>query len=515
MNSLKVVSLIALWIVSSITICLSQDIKAEYSSAVSELKTLKNRQDSTQNQIDRNRQLLENRPDQKDAYSKAIVTLEDQLYEINSKISKVSAIILSLESQLPRNEQTSQSSNTTATADISKESRNLFENYFFITNIPRNDLSKINKTSAAEAKTIALTRSIELLYAEMEAMKERYDNAQSQKEIEDMLKEAAQIQERIEVADSEIESVWGSIYNLKADTYLILVDKLSGIDRLQLEQIDNDLRAVRRAESLAEGQAAPNTVLFPLQKELVLHYEQMLATNLELKLAQDSISKQLSALPKTKLNLPRIVFEPRSLVVYSAVTMDGKYGYTSVDSIPEIIVPTKGVYYSVQVATMATKPTSLSFFRGGKPLHLVRLSNGQLQYVLGGFKTHAETQSCVNQLYKAGYRGPSIVAWVDGVYTPALKAKAAEEAIDKANAGRFKIEIRTRNSALSSSLREIVDMHSADKQISRVQDGSDLIFTIFQFANKEEAEVIAEIIRTKENTKVEVIAIGDKVENIK
>lgn len=235
MNSLKVVSLIALWIVSSITICLSQDIKAEYSSAVSELKTLKNRQDSTQNQIDRNRQLLENRPDQKDAYSKAIVTLEDQLYEINSKISKVSAIILSLESQLPKNEQTSQSSNTKLTPDISKESRNLFENYFFVTNIPRNDLSKINKTSAAEAKTIALTRSIELLYAEMEAMKERHDNAQSQKEIEDMLKEATQIQERIDVADSEIESVWGSIYNLKTDTYLILVDKLSGIDRLQLE----------------------------------------------------------------------------------------------------------------------------------------------------------------------------------------------------------------------------------------------------------------------------------------
>lgn len=482
----------------------AQNQQQEYDQLVIDLKQLRTKQDSTQNLIERNRQLLENRPDNKDTYSKAILRLEDELYEINSQISKLSSKINAVESSMPVKKQETENRNTgTSSSGSLKESANLFRNYFFMTNLSKEEQAIIASTAAAETKAQKLITQIEPLYTELAQIKEEYDAAETPRKVEELMTKAQILKKQIEELDREIDNSWGKVFKFKSDKYPVLLDKLSGIDRLKLEQIDNNTRLVRRAESLSSSKEAPNAIIFPLQKELTLYYEQVLAANLELKMSMDSLARQVSALPKSKPDFPALTFAPRVLVVYTDVIMDGKYDFNGVGEIPELIIPHKGVYYSIGVATMPKAPADINFFRGGRPLHYVKLDNNMLQYVLGGYRTYAEAAASVTRLQKAGYRNPVIAAWVDGVYTPAAKAKAAQELMGTSKAG-YNVEIRTTNSSVSSSLHEVVEMHAKGKQVSRVQEGREFIFTITGFTTKEEAEVIAEILRSKGNSKVTV-----------
>lgn len=485
----------------------AQNQQQEYNQLVVDLKQLRTKQDSTQNLIEKNRQLLENRPDNAETYSKVILKLEDELYEINAKISKLSSKISALENSMPvrKDEKLNQSTgSSTSSSSSAKESANLFRNYFFMTNLSKEDQATITSTASAEALAKRLTAQIEPLYTQLAEIKEAYDAATTPREVDELMTKARIIKKQIEDLDREIDDTWGKVFRFKSDKYLILLDKLTGIDRLKLEQIDNNTRLVRRAESLSGSKEAPNAVLFPLQKELTLYYEQVLASNLELKMAMDSLARQVSTLPKEKPDFPVLVFTPRVLVVYSDVVMDSKYDFSSVGEIPELIIPHKGVYYSIGVATMPKAPAELSFFRGGRPLHYVKLDNGMLQYVLGGYRTYAEAAASVTRLQKIGYRNPVIAAWVDGVYTPAAKAKAAEELLGTSKDG-YNVEIRTTNSSFSGLLHEVVEMHAKGKQVLRVQEGREFIFTITGFNTKEEAEVIAEILRSKGSSKVTVL----------
>lgn len=476
-------------------------------------KRLKQSEDSVQTLIARNRTLFENRPDNKDTYAAEVVRLEGVLYDIRSNISKIAAQIFQVEQEyISRN--ISNSDPSTPNSDtgnalglMNKESRNLFNNYFFVSNLSKAEIAYLSSSAQVEKQIASVQSAVNRLYKELGELKDRYDKTTSQNEVDTLFVQAKELKTRITATDNQIAQSWQKLFNQKIDTYLVLIDKLKGVDRLTLEQIDQKSRAVRREEAFAAEQLAPNTVLFQTQKRLALDYEVLLAQNLDLNMALDSLSKQIATLTIDKPSYPDITFAPRNLIVYGAITLTGKYSYSSVDSIPEIKIPKTGIYYAIQVAAMAKAPAALSFFKGGEPLQVEKLTDGRLRYTLGGFTSYAEAQKGVNQLIKAGFKAPVMMAWVNGVFTPSLKAKAEEANIVKsaeADGKIYKIEIKTNNAALSTALKEIVDMHAKGKQMTRMNQGSNYIFTVLQFATKAEAEVVAQIIRDK-NREVTVI----------
>lgn len=479
--------------------CLAQ--QNEYGALTSQLQLQKSRQDSTQKAIASSRKLLETNPENRDSYTKKIIALEDELYAINSKIAELNAKIVVIEAQMPTDNNRQQGGSV-------KESAYLYDNSFFVSNISKADLELIRTGSKAEARAGELIAEILPLYEELKGVKTAYDEAKTPREVEELLTKAIELRRKIEEIDGQIAEGWGRVFQVKTDNYVVLLDKATGIDRIKLEQLENENRSVRRAESLAEAGMARNATVFALQKQLTVNYELLLADKLSLRLATEALAKEsasVASLPRE--SFPEVEFKPRVLIVYSDIVLDGNYDFTRVDDIPELIVPERGVYYAVGVATMAQKPTTLKFFRGGRPLHVVNLPGKQLQYVLGGFQTYAQVQTSVQKMLKAGFKNPVIAAWVDGKYTTAAKAKAAQEVIAKESRMSYKIEIKTTNVNISKTLNEVVEMHARGKQVSRVQNGAEFIFTIMEFDSKEQADVIAEILRTKGNTKVEVISI--------
>lgn len=481
MRFTRTILMTLMWIALSASGAFCQTAKSEYQRLVSEFKATKTSQDSIQRLIDMNRGIVETTPEKRDMIAQIIISLEDELYTLNAKITKFSNAIASIEPDR---------------AEITG-------------NTPAGGTFAFKNTAAIEAQIATISRTIPPLYAELQECKQQYAEAKTPAAVEELLEQSKHIKAKITAADSLVGDIWTPVYDKKIDSYLVTVDKINGIDRLQLEQIDNEARAARRREALASESIAPNTIIYPAQKSLLAKYELLIANMLDLKAASDSISKVISSPPKEMPSYPDIVFEPRSFVIYSGIELGAKYEGMVVDSIPELVVPKTGAYYTVQVLLTANRPTSFASFRGAEPLRATRAANKMYQYTAGGFGDYKSALAAVTKLQRAGYRNTLVIlAWVDGALTTTAKARAAEETVVKNNTGNFSVEVKTRNQTLINTLRAIVDEHSADKQITRAIQADDTLFSIFPFSDRAQADNLAKIIKAKENTTVEVITLN-------
>lgn len=498
MRTVKYTSAALLWITLSITAAMGQD----NSALVKEYRNTKKSADSVQNAISDYRDLLGTDKTKDEGYTSKIISLENTLYTLKAKLEQLGGELLSNDPDALQKI----AKELEATAEV-KQYLNLVDDPFVRKNLSPTDISLISSAKIVEPKIEVVGKEIETHYEQLTRAKSLYMKTYIPKELDSLTSLTKELKELINGNDSSIEHAWKSIYDKKLDAYLMLIDKMENVDRIQIEEMENARRSFRRAEALSVSSQAPKLTLYWSQRELLLRYEMLIATKLGQKLASDSLKKELNTL--TRVNLPTIGLKPRSLVVYSKPFSDGVYTSQDPDSIPPLVVPQKGIYYSVQVAVLQNKPASLEIFRGVRPLRVRKLSNGMSQYLSGGFKTYNEALAAVMQLQKVGFRNPvAMVAWVDGAVTTTAKAKVAEDIITKANVGKFRIEVLTQNSELATSLRQIVDDVSTGKQITRSGRGDDMLFTITQFNNQLEAESLAEIIEANEDTKVEIIKIN-------
>lgn len=461
-------------------------------------------QDSLRTLLNNYRLELQNDPSKQATLSAKLVTLEEQLYQADAKVAQTTAQLIEMDPQAAK--QLLENLKTSGQTTIG--SRTLLENPTLRTLLSDRDMALFRSTASVEKQVATLQSSIKSLYSELSEVKQEYDQSMKSTQIDSLLAQSKNIKEQISEEDHQIERLWRPIYDKKIETYLVLADKI-GVERQQLERIDEYSRQVRRVEAESSNVVAPNAALFSPQRSLVLKYESILADKLGMGIAKDSISKLISLIPADQTKLPNLEFEHRSLIVYSKVFNDGEYDFQGgTESIPQLEVPRKGIYYTVQIYSLQSKAKSLDTFKNIRPLRVSKNASGMNIYLAGGFRKHAEAQTAINQILKWGYRyNVLMLAWVDGVSTTPLKAKATQEAIEKANAGRFKLEVTTQNSTLISQMRSIVDSFAPNKQITRSQNGSQTVFTILEFDNKTGAIGLAEILKTKDKTEVEIIKI--------
>lgn len=511
MHAIKLTILTLTLILVTVVTASSQNPQQEYKALTEQLASFKSIQDSTQNLINRNRQLLENRPENREQYSKAIISLEEKLYELNSRIASISAAIIALESQLPKIEVTTTGGDrpVSSSNNGAKESRNLYDNYIFTSNFTKNQLAQFNTSSSIEAQVVELIAQIETLYRQLQTLKAEYDSAATQEAVDELATKSRVVKAQIAELDQAITKIWLPLYNFKIDSYLVLIDKLGSVDRLRLEQIETDSRNIRRAETLAESMIAPSASVFNLQRSLALHYEMLIAENLDLRMAMDSLNRAAAIIGDENMQFEAIDFQPRELIIYGDVVMDGIYNFATVDEIPKLQLPLKGVYYAIQVAAMPTKPSSLNFFKGGRPLQQNHLPNGSKQYLLGGYKTYAAAQKAVTQLRAAGYKAPVAMAWLNGKSVSLASAKAAEVATQD-DGKTYVVEVLTADPEASNQIRDIVNQYAAGRQIARIQQGDKMLYTISPFAIKVDAQDVMNTLMNNIKAEIKIVAIEEK-----
>lgn len=467
-------------------------------------------EDSTLKQIETSRTLYQNDPTHRSTHASNIVDLEGRLYELRENLGRMNMDLSKLEMSELANSFSSPES-------AGKSSAKLFSNPFFAENLTPEDLKRLSSCQPLEAQIPPLLVQAEQLYAKLQALKKVYDTSDSQQEVDNTLAQAVELKAKIGKIDQQIQSIWGELYLFKSDKYLVLND-LAQIDRLNLEQLEQESRAVRRAESIASEGMLGGASVFYLQRNLALKNEMALAQSLKMIPAMDSLKKEQVALADkmaSKGQYPDIIFAPRSLVVYGVVNTSGSGALKAVSEIPELRLPEKGIYYTIQVALMQKPATSITMFRKASPLQYQKLSDGRVRYTLGGFDDYAQAQKAVSQLTKAGFRAPIMVSWVDGAYTSTLKAKAEQAKRTAAGvktgsvgSGAYKIEVTgAMNSTISHDLRDIIEAYASGKQTARVVSGTDYLFTITQFDTKSQADKLIAVMAQNGITKAKVVEI--------
>ena len=442
--------------------------------------------------------------DEQKRASDDIVRLEGEVYDLRAQASKISSRIAALEQQVA--EQSLE--RTEAAGRI--EHRGLFNNAIFTQNLARKDLQVLSSAAGVEKPVAGLYNQARTLYARLKSLKTAYDAATSQSQLEGLPAEAARIKEQIVQLNSELARLWLPLYNYKIDTYLVLMDKIEGVDRSVLEALESQGREVRRTEAFSEGLLDAAFVAFDAQRAYAQAYERAIAKGAGLHLAADSLMRLKPLLGDVE-RMEDLAFDPRVLTIYAPVSfVKEDYPIAKVDEVPDAVIPEKGVYYSVQIALMSAAPKSLDMFKGAWPLQVQHTSDGKLRYMVGGFDRYADAQAAVSKLVKAGYKAPVMVAWVDGAFTSTSKAKAVEATMPKTQSavGTFVLEVSTTEASVGEKLRSVVEMHGGDdKTIARATKGKELIFTVAQFTDRYAAEVLAQIVRERTGASVDVVEI--------
>lgn len=480
---------------------------------------LKAQEDSTVTLIGSKRKLFES-SSEREKLGHEIVQLESELFEIRNRMGKITAQVAAIEqdyiidhmddpAEMPADEESDRGAKT------------LFANPFFTANLAQNDVALFTLTPLVEPEVRKIDKRIADLYGQLSTVKRQYDAANDQEIIDSLSTRAGELKEQIEQVDALMERLWLAIYNRKLDNYLVLLDKIGTIDRLQLEHLDQESRQVRRAEGLAGEQLAPLVATYPLQKRLALDYEITMAKALKLKTAEDSLKKELerfSAEGMAKdMTYPDIPFAPRNLVVYGTIvkTEDAdQRNYTTVEDIPVLHVPKKGIYYTVQIGLYAEPPKSIEAFKGMTPVMYQKTSTGQTRYLGGGFTMYNEAQAAANQMIRAGFRA-SVVAFADGKAVPAVKAKtleaAARQTAEKAgpanNGTGYNVQIIPAELRLPTAMRETITARAPGKTIVRSSSGSEVIYSVGSFATEAEADKLADALRSQPNVKIKVVAL--------
>lgn len=505
---------------------------ADYMQLLRQQQQLRSAEDSTVLLISDSRKSFESTSAEREKIGRDIVRLEGELFEIRNRMGKITAQVAAIEQDFILNHIDSPGSvadggaKSTAGGEVF---RTLFLNDFFTTNLNRNEIALFLVAPKIEPEVVKLNRRIAGLYEQLVTLKRQYDLADDQDIIDSLSTRAGAVKEQIEQVDTEMERFWLPVYTHKLDSYLVLMDRIGNVDRLKLEQLDQESRQVRRAEGLAGEQLAPLVATYPLQKRLALDYEIAMAEILGIKPALDSLTAELKKIPvdNTATGItsiyPDILFAPRNLVVYSPITRADEAGgattYKSVEDIPTLHVPKKGIYYTVQLGAYTVAPKSLDVFKGMSPLRYQKMSDGRTRYVAGGFGTYSEAQAAVNQMIKAGFKAVTIVAYAEGKATTALKAKALEAAAKPATAATgttnvkkgigpaFNVEIIPAELRLPAAMRETITAKAPGKTIVRGMVGSEVVYSVGTFDNKTEAEALANALSTQPKVKIKVVAL--------
>lgn len=485
-------------LLAAIVFVAAQTTESEhYLNLVAQQKALRKSQDSLQSLLASSReQLSTTNEEQKTILSADIVRFEGEIFDMRTRISRIGSDIAAIEEQYAE-------STLNQPQVASMQSSVLYQNAFFTDNLSKKDLSMLASEQKTEAEVMAAIAAIEPLYEKLVELKTMYDRSIMQSEVDQIRTQAAGIKAQIEQIDKAVGTKWNELYNYLIGTYLVMFDKAPSKDRATVEAIEVESREVRRAETFtSSGSLIPQLAAFDLQRKLLLSYERAIAKAASLTEADNVLSSR--KVKEVKTSFPDIEFLPRVLTVYGPAMFDYTYPSDNVDDLIEMIVPQTGVYYSIQVALMSSKPKSVDMFKKVWPVQWQKTSDGKYRYLVGGFHSYASASKSVAALTKAGFKYPVLMAWNNGAATSVKAARAVEKPVSKAGEVGYKILVVTKNPAVAEQLKNVIDMHAKGKSIMRIAKGDELHFTVNDFTVREEAEVVAQILRERTEASITV-----------
>lgn len=465
----------------------------EYISFLEEEERLRKKEDSLTNAVANIRNMFRTAPENRERYTKDILRLEGEIFEIRNSIGVVANKINSIEQEFIINNliatpEGEQARGSQGRSNIPPEnSKVLVLNDYFRLHLPTNDLEHLLEAQENETTTAAFIEQYKENYKAMADIAEVYKTVDNAFEADTLFNKYSVVGNLNDAVADSIAVLWGSVFDNKTFAYNLIFERMGRSDLLAF--FDRKQRETREDIATAKEQAmSPAVLAYIKQKKLIFDYEKTIAETLKYKTSQDSLSRAEAAFDKSGYSFPKLTMAERLFLEYEDVSIHSPAKYNARNPIPELTIYSKGVIYRILLgAFQRIQPVSV--MRGAYPVGYLKGTDGRYSYYAGGYPTLNEAKEGLDALKKAGFRSPKIAVWDYSDY------RVLDESDLKKGTGTiYSVEI-TGISSLPKSVRDIVSEEFSGTEISRSGDS----FIIGPFTDKMEAEELLDMIRREGN----------------
>lgn len=285
---------------------------------------------------------------------------------------------------------------------------------------------------------------------------------------------------QLEDKDAEFGDRWHKLTEVRFDSYNILLDKMAAYE--SIESLGNSGRDVRSEISTIQSSVvAPEVASFNRERLLLMKYEVEIAKVANIGSAVDSVTILSKKVRPTKYDLPLAELPTWVFVNFEPINIGAKIPYNAENPLPELVLPTRGEFYMLELGTYSKKLTSYVVFRKISPMWYRESEGGKFTYYAGRYLDKDEATADYNKLRRYGMK-VSLTHWKDG-------NQIAEDGsiIEYRPAGDlFRVEI----DELTDEITAIVREEEPNKEIMKGAD-SDVAYSIGLFDTYDKAKSLA------------------------
>ncbi len=430
------------------TIIAGLEDNAEYRVLIADEAALVHTADSLAAEITSLRRALRTDTLARAAGSAAIAGLEERVFDIRSRMARIASQINTIEQEwilatLAGGPPTPTESPQDDDA-AEYHPANLVYDSWFVQGLAPEQSAELHAAQRAESEVPRLVAEYRAGHDRLAALAADYDRAVTQADADTIRWEFDRLRRGLSDLENRVAGTWEQIFDSKSYLYNLLADLRNRRGLLAL--FEDGLVRLREQQPLERETGAPAPLAdYVLQKRMLTEYEMALAAEIGNGAAADSLRRVAAALPgpESLAGLEDIALRQRLFLDYSDITVGGS-PYSASNPIPTVEIWPRGVIWRVLVGGFSSSQ-SPSIFRGAHPMAVLRGDDGRFRYFAGGFPTEQRADAAVEQLRRAGFRAPSAVVWMDGVY---IDPAAGEDKI-------YRVEIAG-EAELSPALRDII-----------------------------------------------------------
>ena len=360
--------------------------------------------------------------------------------------------------------------------------RDLVANDYFVTRLVSSDYKTLYEAQQREKRVKELVARIHSEYGKLLSLQREYMVVPTRRQADSVALLFTAKCGDIAGIDSEITSLWSSLYYNKMYAYDLLMEREGKNAMLDLSA-EGTARAEREISENSEMYQSDALVGYYARKRVLIDYELQLATSLSLTSSRDSLRLVQAELKNCDYRLSKLSLQRRSFIEYEDIEVKTPTVYNSKNPVPRTKVYDYGTVYRIRVGLFSKRP-NISALRGVMPLSYTDDYNkGLYAYFVGGFRTEQEAKEGANYLKKLGFKEPIIAVWVDGEYYPTLEEMYRSQS-------QYNLEI-SGVATLTDEMKAKILSHKSDCTISRI--GSNFVVGIFE--SKSLAEAVASDLR--------------------
>lgn len=480
---------------------------AEYMALLADGVSLQQQEDSVMRVIEQNRKLFAEDAENRAKYGEAILALEEQVFSLRNRKGDIFSRINTIEQdwlienmmsgEVAENELLpDQQTADTIIEQAAVQASRLVDDIHFVTALDSLDYAALQRAQKDEYKVIEYVNMLSENHAAMESIRVQYEQTQDAAEASRLYSNYQVLSGLCSALNDSIATRWGAIFDAKSFAYNFMLEKERYDDLLENSELALS-QAIRQTASDRGRYASDAMCNYFNTKKCLIGTEIELARIYGLGYVQDSLSKVARHLATIDYRLPKVEIEERFFLAYEPIGVSSPSRYNSRKPIPECDVYERGTIYRIVLGTFSQQQP-ISIFKGVYPLYRLKTEEGKHRYFAGGFATEAEADEAQIKLKNMGFRRPEVVVWQDGVYTNL--AEEREAATDMMQV--YRVEI-SGVEQIDDQMRATIDSLASGKDITRINGR----FMVMSFAEREEAEQLAEAVSTVEGATAEVVAI--------